>query len=325
MRNQINLSDNNDQEDNDDLPVGRILTRREILTLFGAAGGALLVAACVPTQTGETQPTISAATMAPTATTAAPTATATTEAVSAPLTGVCVVRPELTEGPYFVDEQLNRSDIRTNSADGSVKEGVPLVLTFNVSEVSNAACVPLAGAQVDIWHCDALGVYSGVTDTAEGFVTVGDDFLRGYQITDAKGVAVFNTIYPGWYRGRAVHIHFKIRTPAGAEQAYEFTSQLFFDDALSDQVFTQQPYASKGQRDRLNSTDGIYQQSGGQLLLAPTAANGGYAATFDIALDLSDNATGQADGFDQPGSGPGRPGGAPPNGAPPRGIRPPSG
>jgi protocatechuate 3,4-dioxygenase beta subunit len=128
-----------------------------------------------------------------------------------------------------------------------------------------------------------------VTDRAEGFTTVDQDFLRGYQITDEHGVAAFSTIYPGWYRGRAVHIHFKIRTPAGAQQTYEFTSQLFFDDAFSDQVFTQSPYAGKGQRDRLNSTDGIYQQSGGQLLLAPTTIDGGYAATFAIALDLSES------------------------------------
>lgn len=327
MNDHVNLSVHNNHEDNDDLPVGRILSRREVLTLFGAAGGALLVAACVPpTQTGATQPTIAATTAAPAATaTTAPTVAATTEPATTPLTSVCVVRPELTEGPYFVDEQLNRSDIRTNSADGSLKEGIPLALTFNISEVSNGACVPLAGAQVDIWHCDALGVYSGVTDTAEGFATVGEDFLRGYQVTDTNGVAAFSTIYPGWYRGRAVHIHFKIRTPAGAEQVYEFTSQLFFDDAFSDQVYTQQPYASKGQRDQLNSTDGIYQQSGDQLLLAPTAANGGYAATFAIALDLSDAETGQPDGFASPGGSPGGPGGAPPNGAPPRGTRPPGG
>jgi hypothetical protein len=181
----------------------------------------------------------------------------------------------------------------------------------------NGACIPLAGAQVDVWHCDALGVYSGVTDTAEGFATVGEDFLRGYQISHANGVAAFSTIYPGWYRGRAVHIHFKIRTPAGADQVYQFTSQLFFDDAFSDQVYIQEPYAGKGQRDQSNSTDGIYQQSGGQLLLTPVTAGGGYAATFDIALDLSDTEAGQADGGQ---GGPGDPGGAPP-----RGTRPPGG
>jgi protocatechuate 3,4-dioxygenase beta subunit len=291
--------------DNDDLPVGRILSRREMLTLFGAASGALLIAGCAPLQStsGETTLNTEAATAValeadPTAMATADAEVATAVAANATTLPDCVVRPELTEGPYFVDEQLERSDIRTEPSDGSVKEGVLLALTFAVSQVSNGACSPLAGAMVDVWHCDAQGVYSGVTDTAQGFDTVGQKFLRGYQVTDATGLAQFTTIYPGWYTGRTVHIHFKIRIAADADQTYEFTSQLFFDEALSDQVYTQEPYASKGQRDQLNSTDGIYNDL---LLLAANQTAQGYASTFTIGLDLADSETGQSDSGGGPG------------------------
>jgi hypothetical protein len=121
---------------------------------------------------------------------------------------------------------------------------------------------------VDVWHCNALGVYSDVSDPS--FNTSGQKFLRGYQVTVNDGVARFTTIYPGWYQGRAVHIHFKVRSSASSGSAYEFTSQLFFDDALTDRVHAQQPYASKGQRDLRNSQDGIYNQGGSQLLLTVT-------------------------------------------------------
>jgi len=225
-----------------------------------------------------------AATAAATATTAE--ATATPEATLAATLPSCVVRPEMTEGPYFVDEMLNRADIRSDPSDGSVREGAPLRLTFLVSQIGASACTPLAGAQVDIWHCDAAGVYSDATD--RGFNTKGKKFLRGYQVTDNKGVAGFTTIYPGWYAGRAVHIHFKIRTSAGATTTHEFTSQLFFDDALSDQVFTQAPYTGRGQRTTRNSNDGIYRSGGDQLLLQVRPdGSGGYAATFDIGLQFA--------------------------------------
>jgi protocatechuate 3,4-dioxygenase beta subunit len=293
---EMNKTNPPDQLDNDDLPVGRILNRREILALFGAASGALLAVSCMPIQptTGQAAPNAEAATAValeadPTAVAAAEADVATAVAANATTLPDCVVRPELTEGPYFVDQQLERSDIRTEPSDGSVKEGVPLTLTFAVSQVSNGACSPFAGAMVDIWHCDALGVYSGVTDNAQGFDTTGQTFLRGYQLTDANGLAQFTTIYPGWYRGRTVHIHFKIRTDAGSDQSYEFTSQLFFDEALSDQVFSQEPYASKGQRDQLNSTDGIYNDL---LLLAVNQNDQTLAATFTVGLDLSDTETG---------------------------------
>jgi protocatechuate 3,4-dioxygenase beta subunit len=221
----------------------------------------------------------------------------------------CVVRPEMTEGPYFVDEMLNRSDIRIEPSDGSVKAGTILRLIFNLSAVSADACTPLEGAQVDVWHCDATGMYSDVQDP--GFSTAGQKWLRGYQISDATGKAEFTTIYPGWYSGRAIHIHFKIRTDPESDSGYEFTSQLFFDDALSDVVFTDQPYASRGAtRSTLNANDSIYRNGGDQLLLQPVKEDdGSYTATFDIGLDLSDAAVGASDSASM-GGGRGAPGGA---------------
>ena len=309
--------------DNDDQQVGTLLTRREMLKLLGALGAAMLVG-CGPDTTGQaaTATTAGAATTgAATATpgiegqtvaavTAAPTVQAelTAEMATAETTNLtavpdCVVRPELTEGPYFVDTQLNRSDIRPDPTSGAVSEGALLSLAFVVSQVGNNVCTPLAGAVVDVWHCDALGVYSAVSDP--GFDTSSQQFLRGYQTTDGSGRAQFTTIYPGWYSGRTVHIHFKVRTIATAGQAYEFTSQLFFDEALNDQVHAQPPYAAKGQRNTFNSEDGIYNDL---LLLDVGQTAEGYATTFNIGLDLSDANVGGADGNG------GGPGGAPPRG-----------
>jgi protocatechuate 3,4-dioxygenase beta subunit len=302
--------------DNDDRQIGRVLSRREVLALLGTAGATLLVG-CGPTQSSQSGATTApapttaaaaptaeaAATSAPAATAAAATpglnaeaataaalpsdptaqATATSEvatAVAANATAVpaCVVRPEVTEGPYYVDEDLVRSDIRSDPATGEVREGMPLVLTFNVSQVSNGSCTAFEGATVDIWHCDAAGQYSDVSD--RGFDTKGQKWLRGTQVTDASGKATFTTIYPGWYSGRAVHIHYKVYP----DETKVFTSQLFFDEALSEEVFAQPPYASKGSPDTLNSTDGIYQDL---MLLTVNKTDQGYASTFDIGVDLS--------------------------------------
>jgi len=177
----------------------------------------------------------------------------------------CIVRPEQTEGPYFVDERLNRSDIRIDPSDGSIKNGVPLRLTLMVSRSNRNACTPVSGAMVDIWHCDALGIYSDVRDP--GFNARGKKFLRGYQVTNAKGIVQFTTIYPGWYQGRTVHIHFKIRTSDASERIYDFTSQLYFDESITDQVHAQEPYASKEQRTVKNNRDGIFRDGGSQLIL----------------------------------------------------------
>ena len=97
---------------------------------------------------------------------------------------LCTVRPKQTESPYFVDEQLHRSDIRPNPANGRLASSTPFVLTIHVSRVQSGDCQPLPDAQVDVWHCDATVIYSGVRDP--GFNTVGKNFLRGYQMTDAR-------------------------------------------------------------------------------------------------------------------------------------------
>jgi protocatechuate 3,4-dioxygenase beta subunit len=193
----------------------------------------------------------------------------------------CNLRPLQTEGPYFIDEQLIRSDIRADPTTGEVKEGVPLRLIFRVSELSGGACTPLSEAIVDLWQCDALGVYGDVLDGAGQFDTRGQLFLRGLQTTDAAGVAEFLTIYPGWYTGRTVHLHFKIRT---SNPATDFTSQLYFDDAVTDEVMVRAPYDTRGPRSTLNSQDGIFLSGGSDLVLVTEPEGDGYAATFDVGV-----------------------------------------
>ena len=199
-------------------------------------------------------------------------------AIAAP---ACVVRPQQTEGPYFVDARLNRSDIRAEPTGGAVTEGAPVRLGFQVSRLAGSGCTPLAGAIVDVWQCDAQGRYSDVRDPHGD--TRGQKFLRGYQVTDADGTARFVTIYPGWYPGRTVHIHFKIRTAAASGR--EFTSQLYFDDTLTDRVHAQAPYVTKGRRQR-NDEDGLFRRGGNQLLVALAPEGAGYAGTFDVGLQF---------------------------------------
>lgn len=201
----------------------------------------------------------------------------------------CLVSPQQTEGPFFVDEKLNRSDIRVDPADGSISQGQPLRLILEVNQVSNNACTPLQGATVDVWHCDALGSYSDVRDNAGGSAsdTRGKKFLRGYQTTDASGRVEFQTIYPGWYHGRNVHIHYKIRTDPKSELGHEFTSQLFFDEAITDQVHAFPPYSQKGRRDTSNSSDGIFRRGGSDLMLQLTKETDGYSAVYKVGFLMS--------------------------------------
>lgn len=189
---------------------------------------------------------------------------------------LCVVRPQQTEGPYFVDEALRRSDIRGDPRSSVQSPGVPLRLSFSVSRVAGEDCAPLSGVLVDVWHCDARGRYSGVADSRSD--ARGQRFLRGQQLTDAQGLASFVTIYPGWYPGRAVHVHFKLRRDRS-----EFTSQLYFDDALTDVVHAQAPYA-RGEGRLRNEQDGLFARGGAQLLLSLRRSEDGYVGQFPIGL-----------------------------------------
>jgi protocatechuate 3,4-dioxygenase beta subunit len=270
--------DSPDELDDDDRPIGRILSRREVLALIGAGGTAAFLAACTPG--GSATAGASSAASADASSAASATALATASAALATALPACVVAPELTEGPYYVDVELERSDIRTNTADNAASEGAPLMLEWMVSQADGSACMPIEGVIVDVWHCDALGVYSGVQGNS-------GNFLRGFQRTDAQGRASFTTIYPGWYQGRAVHIHFKLRTDPDAAAGFEFTSQLFFDDALSRSVYTSGVYAQKGPPDQSNSSDQIFDQSGGATLLSVTKDGDTYKATFPIAVQLT--------------------------------------
>lgn len=248
--------------DRDDVQIGRLLSRREIIALLGASGIAAL-AGCRPSR--------EAAGVAMAAGSALPS---------------CIVRPEQTEGPYFVDNRLDRADIRSEPGTRVVKPGAPLQLAIVVSRIGpGAACTPLQGAHVDVWQCDAAGIYSGVRDPS--FDTTGQQFLRGFQRTDATGTARFTTIYPGWYRGRTVHVHFKVRTEPSEARGHEFTSQIYFDDAFTDRVFAREPYAGFGKRTVRNEGDRIFRENGEQLMLTVTEVAGGYAGTFHLGLQLA--------------------------------------
>ena len=197
--------------------------------------------------------------------------------------GECVNTPSQTEGPFWVDEKLNRRDIRSDPATLELRPGLPLRLSINVSEITGGSCAPLPGAYVDIWHCDSDGAYSDVSGGGNPN-TVGQRWLRGYQVTDAHGNARFLTIYPGWYMGRTVHIHFRVRKFSGEAVTFNLTSQLYFDDSISNEIYSSvAPYSSRPNRSPAsNSQDGIDNPS----LLTRMAWNGDHVlAAYDAVVD----------------------------------------
>jgi protocatechuate 3,4-dioxygenase beta subunit len=206
-------------------------------------------------------------------------------AAGATLTGApafaCAVSPQIEEGPFFVDERLNRSDLTGGTGRPGVVEGVPLRLTLSVVTVRGSTCEPLAGAQVDLWQADAGGLYS---DEAV-LHTRGERFLRGYQTSDAVGTVSFTTVYPGWYPGRAPHVHVKVRSysPQG-NVTQAFTSQLYFDAAVSNAVFARGLYAARGSLDTPNARDQLFDR---RMIVPLQRTERGYAGTFTFAMRTS--------------------------------------
>ncbi len=182
----------------------------------------------------------------------------------------CLLAPEVTEGPYWIDNKLTRRDVREG------KPGTPLLLELTI--VNAKTCKPIRNADVEIWHADAAGEYSGVESGSTS-----TRYLRGHQRSNAAGVASFLTVFPGWYPGRTPHIHLKAHI---GQDRVVHTGQVFFNEAIAAQVYRQGAYASRGRPDTPHSRDGIYAQAGGSRAVARLAkrAAGGYVGRIVIGV-----------------------------------------
>jgi protocatechuate 3,4-dioxygenase beta subunit len=186
--------------------------------------------------------------------------------------GACALYPQQMEGPFYLDLDLLRTDITEGKA------GAPLELDLKV--ISANGCTPIANAIVDVWQCDAVGVYGGFPGQLGGLDTTGQKFLRGTQITGPDGRVVFRTIYPGWYPGRTTHIHFKVHLSATSE----VTSQIYFPEDVTASVYQTAPYAAHGPKDTSNQADAIARTGGMPPVLLVTPAASGYRATLALTV-----------------------------------------
>ena len=183
----------------------------------------------------------------------------------------CILTPEETEGPYYIAGEK----LRRNITEG--RPGAPMLLRTFVVDAST--CKPIRNAAVDIWHADAGGVYSGFGDGASNRT-----FMRGIQRTNAKGLASFRTVYPGWYQGRTVHIHVKVHVGGSVVH----TGQLYFRDSFTDAVYRRAPYSARPGRDVRNATDSVYRNGGSKSLLSVKKNSAGlYVATITMGVQRS--------------------------------------
>src|SRR5947199_4092194 len=183
----------------------------------------------------------------------------------------CILTPEQTEGPYYIAGEK----LRRNITDGH--PGAPMQLRTFV--VDATTCRPIRNAAVDIWHADAAGVYSGFGSGASNRT-----FMRGIQRTNAKGLAQFRTVYPGWYQGRTVHIHVKVHLGGNVVH----TGQIYFPDGVTDAVYRNQPYSSRPNRDVRNAADSIFRNGGSKSLVSVKKNSAGvYVATIMMGVHRS--------------------------------------
>ena len=183
----------------------------------------------------------------------------------------CVLTPEQTEGPYYIANEA----LRRNITEG--RPGAPLLLRAFV--VNASTCKPIKAAAVDIWHADAGGVYSGF-----GSGAASRTFMRGIQRTNAKGLALFRSVYPGWYQGRTVHIHVKVHLGGNVVH----TGQLYFPDTVTDAVYRKHPYSARPNRDVRNAADSIFRNGGSKSLLSVKKNSAGvYVATIMMGVHRS--------------------------------------
>jgi protocatechuate 3,4-dioxygenase beta subunit len=183
----------------------------------------------------------------------------------------CVLTPEQTEGPYYIGNEK----LRRNITEG--RPGTPLLLRAFVVDAST--CKAIKNASVDIWHADAAGVYSGFGDGAASRT-----FMRGIQRTNTKGLALFRTVYPGWYQGRTVHIHVKVHLGGNVVH----TGQLYFPDSVTDAVYRKAPYTSRPHRTTRNAADAIYRNGGKKSQVSVRKNSAGvYVATITMGVHRS--------------------------------------
>ena len=242
------------------------ITRAQALAAAGAAGLSALLASCGGGGDDEGAVATDADTVGTTAGANPPGAESSTDAALFDGAPACTITPEQTEGPFYLEVDAIRSDIRDD------RPGTPLRLLVRVQDADG--CSAVSNVVVELWHCDAGGAYSGVQgDSAR--------FLRGAQVTDADGIARFTTIYPGWYPGRAVHVHAKVHL----DTSRELTTQLYFDDDVTTEAHAVAPYAGRPQRDTLNSTDGIYAGGGRPApLLTPARDGDGWLGLVTLGI-----------------------------------------
>ena len=244
------------------------LKRREVLRRIGLLGIGILTACGIRSSDA---PRSQSPTLPPSA--------ARSSASPIPIddTPVCVLTPQATEGPFYFD--ANR--IRQNIVEDRV--GAPLRMAVRVMRV-DGGCTPLKDALVDLWHVDASGAYSGYPGQPGGQDTSGQTFLRGTQVTDDEGVALFDTIYPGWYPGRTVHIHFKVHY---GNNTYA-TSQFYFPDDFTDKVYSRTPYSDRPNRTTRNTDDSVLRGNPAErnLLAVLTEEGNGYFGAITVGVTV---------------------------------------